>query len=59
MDASLLDTDILNEVLKQRNANVVRHAAEYLAAYGKFSISGITRYDCSADLRKRRLRLNF
>jgi len=26
MDAVLLDTDILNEVLKQRNANAVRHA---------------------------------
>jgi tRNA(fMet)-specific endonuclease VapC len=54
MDASLLDTDILNEVLKERNANVVRHAAEYLAGYGKFSISGITRYELLRGLKEKK-----
>jgi hypothetical protein len=34
MDAALLDTDTLNEILKQKNANVVRHAAAYLAQHG-------------------------
>lgn len=45
MDESLLDTDILNEVLKQKNANVVRHAAEYLSQFGQFAISSMTRYE--------------
>ena len=43
MDVTLLDTDTLNEVLKQRNANVIGHAAEYLAQHGQFAISSITR----------------
>ncbi len=38
MDAALLDTDILNEVLKQKNANAIRHAADYLAQHGQFAI---------------------
>lgn len=54
MDAALLDTDILNEVLKQRNVNVVRHAAEYLAAYGKFSISAISRYELLRGLKEKK-----
>jgi predicted nucleic acid-binding protein len=53
MVASLLDTDVLNDVLKQRNANVVRHAAGYLAVHGKFSISAITRYELLRGLKER------
>jgi predicted nucleic acid-binding protein len=53
MDESLLDTDILNEVLKQRNANVIRHAAEYLAIHGRFSISSITRYEALRGLKEK------
>lgn len=45
MDEALLDTDILNEVLKQKNAVVVQHAAEYLAQHGRLAISSITRYE--------------
>jgi tRNA(fMet)-specific endonuclease VapC len=45
MPASLLDTDILNEVLKQKNANVVRHAADYLAQHAQFAISSISWYE--------------
>ena len=53
MDESLLDTDMLNEVLKQRNANVVRHAAAYLAVHGRFSISSITRYEVLRGLKEK------
>jgi len=45
MQESLLDTDILNEVLKQRNPEVVRRAAEYLSEFGEFAISSISRYE--------------
>ena len=38
MDATLLDTDTLNEVLKQKNANAIRHAADYLAQHGQFAL---------------------
>lgn len=45
MDAILLDTDILSEVLKQRNAVVAAKAAAYLTQHGRFAISGMTRYE--------------
>lgn len=53
MDAALLDTDTLNEVLKRKNANVLRHAADYLAQYGQFAISSITRYELLRGLKEK------
>jgi len=53
MDEALLDTDILNEVLKQKNAVVVRQAADYLRQYGQFSISSMTRYEILRGLREK------
>ena len=53
MDAALLDTDTLNEVLKQKNANAIRHAAEYLAQHGQFAISSITRYELLRGLKEK------
>jgi predicted nucleic acid-binding protein len=53
MDESLLDTDILNEVLKQKNANVTGHAAANLAQYGQFAISSISRYEVLRGLREK------
>lgn len=53
MDETLLDTDILNEVLKQKNAHVVRHAAAYLAQHGQFAISSITRYEVLRGLKEK------
>jgi tRNA(fMet)-specific endonuclease VapC len=45
MDEALLDTDILSEVLKQRNS-VVRHkAAHHLKEHGRFSFSVFTRFE--------------
>ena len=51
MDAALLDTDILNEVLKQKNAKVVDRASDYLQAHGQFAISSLSRYEVIRGLR--------
>lgn len=53
MDAALLDTDILNEVLKQRNAQVVQRAAQYLAKHAQFAISSITWYEVIRGLKEK------
>jgi tRNA(fMet)-specific endonuclease VapC len=47
----LLDTDSLSEVMKARDAEVARHAREYLAAHGQFSFSIITRYEILRGLK--------
>ena len=53
MDATLLDTDMLNEVLKQKNATVVQHAANYLRQHGQFAISSMTRYEILRGLKEK------
>ena len=53
MDAALLDTDILNEVLKQQNVQVLQHASAYLGQHGQFAVSSITRYEVVRGLRSR------
>lgn len=53
MNASLLDTDTLNEILKQKNANVIRHAADYLAQHGQFAMSSISRYEALRGLKEK------
>ena len=53
MDESLLDTDMLNELLKQKNANVVKHGAAYLTQHGRFAISAISRYEVLRGLLER------
>ncbi len=45
MQAALLDTDTLSEVIKARDARVQHHASAYLAAFGQFTFSIITRYE--------------
>jgi tRNA(fMet)-specific endonuclease VapC len=52
MDAALIDTDILNEVLKQRNPLVIQNAAAYLAQHGRFTISAFTRYEILRGLKE-------
>jgi len=51
MDLSLLDSDILSEVLKQKDTRVVRRAREYLAEHGQFAISAMTRYEVVRGLK--------
>lgn len=42
MDLALLDTDMLSELLKQRNPQVVANAAEYLREHRQFAFSVFT-----------------
>jgi predicted nucleic acid-binding protein len=51
MQPALLDTDILSELLKQKNASVLQKATAYLAQYQRFSISAITRYEVLRGLK--------
>jgi tRNA(fMet)-specific endonuclease VapC len=44
-NASLLDTDILSEVFKQRDAQVRQHAVAYLQQWGQFYFSAVTRFE--------------
>lgn len=48
---ALLDTDMLSEVMKQRDPTVRRRAREYLAAHGHLSFSIITRYEVLRGLK--------
>ncbi len=52
MDAALLDTDMLNEVLKQKNPIVVDQASNYLKHHGRFAISSMTRYELLRGLKE-------
>jgi predicted nucleic acid-binding protein len=45
MDATLLDTDILSEILKQQNAAVNAKATSYLEEHGQFIFSAFTRFE--------------
>ena len=51
MPLTLLDTDILSEVLKQKNATVSARAAVYLQQFGAFSLSAFTRYEVTRGLK--------
>lgn len=42
MNRTLLDTDILSEVLKRRDANVAANSVAYLAEHGRLTLSSIT-----------------
>jgi len=42
MDQSLLDTDILSEILKAKNPIVVARSKQYQSAYTRLTISVIT-----------------
>ena len=53
MDLALLDTDILSEVLKQRNPIVVRRAADYLIQYGAIAFSIVSRYEIVRGLKEK------
>lgn len=53
MDASLLDTDTVSEISKQKNSNVARHATAYLSQHGHFKISSFTRYELLRGLIER------
>jgi tRNA(fMet)-specific endonuclease VapC len=52
MDAALLDTDILSEVLKRRDALVIKNASNYLRSYGSFTFSIFTRFELARGLKE-------
>jgi len=45
MDESLLDTDILSEIIKLRDIHVRARAAAYARQHGSLAFSAITRYE--------------
>lgn len=45
MDAALLDTDTVSEILKQRSPTVAMRAADYLDEHGRFSFSEFTWFE--------------
>lgn len=45
MDEALLDTDILSEVLKGKNLDVLTAAQQYLAIHRQLAFSAITMYE--------------
>ncbi len=45
MDEALVDTDILSEVLKAKDAQVLTKAQQYLSQHGRLSFSAITFYE--------------
>jgi tRNA(fMet)-specific endonuclease VapC len=51
MQLRLIDTDILSEFLKQKNATVEANALQYLAQHQQFSISSMTRYEIIRGLK--------
>jgi tRNA(fMet)-specific endonuclease VapC len=53
VNKSLLDTDILSEIGKGVNATVARHAADYLAAFGRYTLSAVTVAEIVWGLEKR------
>jgi len=53
MAPTLLDTDILSEVLKQRNQTVLKHASKYLQLYGQFSLSIFSRFEIARGYREK------
>lgn len=53
MEIALLDTDMLSEVLKQRNPQVVTKAAAYLRSHGRFAFSAFTRFEISRGFKEK------
>lgn len=51
MAPCLLDTDILSDILRGRNQDVVGAADAYLKTHGQFAISAFTRYEIVRGLR--------
>src|SRR4051812_22232815 len=45
MDAALLDTDMLSELIKQRNRQVKHRASDYLRSHSQFVFSAFSRFE--------------
>lgn len=53
MDSALLDTDMVSEILKQRNAAVAASAAAYLQQHGQFTFSIFTRFEIARGYKEK------
>ena len=53
MEIALLDTDVLSEVLKQRNLQIVTKATSYLRSHGSFAFSAFTRFEISRGFKEK------
>jgi tRNA(fMet)-specific endonuclease VapC len=51
MDETLLDSDILSEILKAKNRQVLDTANRYLALHSRFAFSAITFYEITRGFR--------
>ena len=54
MNETLLDTDILSEILKGKNASAVEAGDRYLADHQRFAFSAITFYEILRGFRAKR-----
>ena len=53
MPPALLDTDILSELIKRRDAAVQHHAMAYARQHGRLAFSAITRYEVARGYAQR------
>jgi tRNA(fMet)-specific endonuclease VapC len=53
MDRALLDTDTFSEIIKAKNASVLRKAGEYRLQFGRYTISAVTLAEIVKGLQKR------
>ena len=53
MTTTLLDTDMLSELLKQRNPQVTARAAEYLQLHRQFALSVFTRFEIARGFKEK------
>jgi tRNA(fMet)-specific endonuclease VapC len=53
MDRALLDTDTFSEIIKAKNANVLRKATEYRQQFGRYTISAVTLTEIVKGFQKR------
>lgn len=51
MEAALIDSDILSEVIKAKDAKLVAKASEYLREHQRFCFSAITQYEITRGFR--------
>jgi tRNA(fMet)-specific endonuclease VapC len=50
-DRTLIDTDMLSEVLKLKNPQILSHSRRYLAAHSRLAFSSITVYEIVRGLK--------
>ena len=53
MDRALLDTDTFSEIIKAKNANVLRKASEYRQQFGRYTIAAVTLTEIVKGFQKR------